>query len=437
MQIALRIVVGLLFLVAMGWNAEYLAADQPTAGAADAPAQEEKSEGSDAAGSSTEKEAPNDEAKSDSDQQADTEEPPVRVSLTRPVMTDEQRAEWASRLRTIYSQPSKRWPPPLVDRSVQWQELEALPEKPVVEVEPERVELGKLLFFEPRLSGSGQMACASCHDPDLNWADGRTVAIGNHRKALKRNAPTIMNVGFGKSHFWDGRAGTLEEQARQVLANPDEMDSSEEVIVDRISKLDGYRQLFQKVYGDETVSIDRVTSAIASFERTIVGGRSAFDKFMRGNTEELSDEAVIGLHLFRTEAHCMNCHFGQNFSDELYHDVGLSYYGRKYEDLGRFEITKEIGDVGRFKTPSLRNVAKTGPYMHNGLFPLDGVLNMYNAGMPTLRRKPHQLEDERFPVKSPLLHPLYFNRQDLAALKSFLESLSEPTFRIRPPELPQ
>lgn len=366
----------------------------------------------------------------------------ARNHSARPAMNDEQRADWAARLREVYQLPPSKWPPPLVHLSVDWKELEPLPApklppaKPTADEQAEldRAELGKRLFFEPKLSGSGQMACASCHDPDLAWADGRTVAFGNERKALRRNSPSIMNVGLNHAFFWDGRATTLEEQAKQVLLNPDEMDSSEEIVVDRLTESPDYRQRFGRVFGDETITLDRVARALAAFEKTIVGGRSDFDKFLRGQRDALSDEAVIGLHLFRTEGRCINCHHGVNFTDNQLHDVGLSYYGRKYEDLGHYQISKQPQDVGKFKTPSLRNVANTKPYMHNGLFPLEGVLNMYNAGMPTLRRKPHQEADPLFPTKSHLLEPLYLNRQDLLALKAFLESLSEPPLRVRPPE---
>jgi cytochrome c peroxidase len=369
-----------------------------------------------------------------------TGEAPVRLTLVRPPMTAEQRHDWASRLREIYSLPPSKWPPPLVDGSVKPEEIGLLPE--VAKTNPETADgkkeaLGKMLFFDPRLSGSGQMACASCHDPELHWADGRSTAIGNHRKTLARNSPSIMNVRFRKSLFWDGRAPNLEDQIQQVLHNPDEMDADPDKVVDGLNKIPEYRELFGKAFGENEITLDRVAEALSAFERTIVGGRSRFDAFLKGRKELLTDESVIGLHLFRTEAHCMNCHSGPTFTDEQFHDVGLSYYQRtKYEDLGRYRISGEAQEVGAFKTPSLRNVANTGPYMHNGLFPLQGVLNLYNAGMPTLRRKPEQQNDPLFPTKSSLLHPLYFNSQDLLALKAFLESLNEPMLRVRSPELP-
>lgn len=364
----------------------------------------------------------------------------VRVSIVRPAMDAAQRKDWADRLRLIYSQEPARWPRPTVDASVKWTELGILPEveHPADNPHsPEKAKLGELLFFDPRLSGSGQMACASCHDPDLAWADGRRTAIGNKRKQLGRNTPSILTAGYGSKYFWDGRAESLEDQAAQVLYNADEMASSAEHVVEQVSAAQAYRDQFKTAFGDDTITLERVCQAIACFERTLARSRSRFDFFVRGNYEVLSDEALIGLHLFRTDAKCMNCHHGPNFSDNEFHDLGLSYYGRKFEDLGRHNQTAEPRDVGRFKTPTLRNVANTGPYMHNGLFPLQGVLNLYNAGMPTLRRKPNQMEDPFFPTKSPLLEPLSLNRQDLDALKAFLESLSEPTRRLHLPVLPE
>ncbi len=293
--------------------------------------------------------------------------------------------------------------------------------------------LGQKLFFEAGLSGSGQMACASCHDPDLAFADGRTVSFGHARKELKRNAPTVLNVGLNRTLFWDGRADSLEEQARDVINNQDEMRSSAESVNERLRRLPGYTNEFAAAFGTPEITLGRVVQAIATFERTVTSRGNAFDSFLRGDTNALSDSALRGLHLFRTTARCINCHHGPNFTDGRLHNEGLAYYGRKYEDLGRYAVTKDPQDVGRFKTPSLRNIARTGPYMHNGLFDLEGVLNMYNAGMPSVRRKPEQKNDPLFPVKSPLLQPLGLNKQDLADLKAFLESLTETRVRMRPP----
>ncbi|MGA0061064.1 MAG: cytochrome-c peroxidase, partial [Planctomycetota bacterium] len=165
-------------------------------------------------------------------------------------------------------------------------------------------------------------------------------------------------------------------------------------------------------------------------------GSAAFDRFLAGEAEARDDAAVRGLHLFRTKARCANCHHGPLLTDFGFHDLGLSYYGRKFEDLGRYRVTGDPADVGRFKTPSLRNVARTAPYMHNGLFALDGVLNMYSAGMATLRRKPEQADDPLFPTKSPLLKELDLDAGEKADVIAFLEALTERRRRVRPPEMP-
>ncbi|MEX1223895.1 MAG: cytochrome c peroxidase, partial [Pirellulales bacterium] len=329
----------------------------------------------------------------------------------RPEASPQQRAANAAELRAIYSRPSAEWPPPQVDGGVEWRELGLLPaEVPSPENNPwtaEKAELGRQLFFDPRLSGSGQIACASCHDPDLHWADGRTVSFGHSRKPLRRNAPAIMNAGLSTPLFWDGRAASLEEQAKRVLLNPDEMQSSAEQVRKLIAATPEYEQALQQAFCVDEPGIDEVSAAIASFERTIVGGRSAFDAFLKGKTDALSDEAVLGLDVFRTKARCMNCHHGPTLSDGQLHNLGLSYYGRTLEDLGQYAATNKPEHVGRFKTPTLRNVTNTAPYMHNGLFPLRGVLNLYNAGMPTLLPKPEQEHDPLFPrEKSPHLKPL-------------------------------
>ncbi|TWT29756.1 Cytochrome c551 peroxidase precursor [Posidoniimonas corsicana] len=351
----------------------------------------------------------------------------------------EERGQHLARLRAAYTRSPAEWPAPQVDPGVAWRELGLLPTPPQVErgsVEDTRIQLGKRLFFDPQLSSSGQIACASCHDPDLSWGDGRTVSFGHGRTPLKRNAPSLLNVGQADRLFWDGRARSLEQQVELVMLNPNEMHASEEETVRRLRSVPGYVQAFAAAYPGRPISLATLATAIAEFERSLVGGRSRFDIFLKGRPEVLSDDALVGLDLFRTDARCMNCHHGPTLSDNRLHDVGLSYYGRKFQDLGAFEQTRRIEDVGRFKTPSLRNVTRSGPWMHNGLFTsLDGVLNMYNAGMPHLYPKnAEQLDDPFFPHKSKHLRPLGLNKQDKADLIAFLESLAEPPRRVRPPE---
>ena len=343
-------------------------------------------------------------------------------------------------LRAAYLKPPAEWPKPTIDAEAKFTELGLLPPMEHPADNPfsqEKADLGKQLFFDPRLSGSQQIACASCHDPDLAWADGRTAAFGHGRQVGQRNTPTVMNSGYSKSQFWDGRVYSLESQARMPIVNEIEMHSSPDAIAAAINAIPGYRSQFKAIFGVDEVSFDEIAKAIACFERTIVGGRSDFDKFLKGDADALSDAAVRGLHIFRTTGRCLNCHNGPALSDNEFHNIGLTYYGRKYEDLGRYKVTKNPADVGKFKTPSLRNVTKTAPYMHNGFFELDGVINMYNGGGPNVQPKDEaQKNDPNFPVKSPMVRKLNLSARDRADLKAFLESLEEPKLRVRPPELP-
>ena len=356
----------------------------------------------------------------------------------RPERTATERDVEAQRLREIYSSDRSRWPPPMIDPGIEWREIGPLP----IVVHPEsnplspaKVTLGKTLFFDARLSSSGKLACASCHEPNLGWADGRTVSQPL-RPAPARNAPTIRNAAFHGLLFWDGRAESLEQQVEQALTNPHDMGASAEHVVGLVSGIPRYRARFEEAFPNEPVTFAALAKAIACFERTIVGGRSRFDEFVAGDAAALTDAELIGLDLFRREARCTNCHHGPVFSDGRFHDLGLSFYGRSREDRGRHAVTGDPKDVGRFRTPTLRDVTRTTPLTHTGMFELSGVLNMYNAGMVTLKRQDFQRDDPLFPVKSPHLKPLNLNQQDLADLAAFLGTLEEPRHRMMPPDLP-
>lgn len=356
----------------------------------------------------------------------------VQPPTSRPLSRDEA-DRVAAELRQAYARPSDQWPAAQVDGSVLPVELGPLPEPLHPEDNPyskEKADLGRELFFETKLSGSGQFSCGSCHHPEQGWADGTSLSFGHNGQTAKRNAPSVQNAAFKRHFFWDGRAKTLEDQVLVPLTDEKEMHGDLAVAVERLDQTKTYPKRFKAAFGDETIDAGRIQHAIACFERTLVGGRSKFDAFLRGRPAALEDDAVRGLHLFRTKAGCMNCHSGPTMSDNQFHNIGLSYYGRKFQDLGRYEVTKKPEDVGAFLTPSLRNLERTAPYMHNGLFELDGVLNLYNAGMPTLRRKPHQENDPLFPTKSLLLKPLRLNKQEIADLKAFLISLTEPRQRV-------
>lgn len=366
---------------------------------------------------------------------------PVGSALAEEAPSREDREAFLKWVRETYQKPAADWPKPVLDEGIAHRELgtpgpvPAPVENPVTE---EKAKLGMSLFFDPRLSGSRQTSCASCHDPELGWADGRSRALGVFTETLGRNTPGLIGVGYMKSHFWDGRASTLEDQARAVLLNPKEMAAEPAVVEDRLAQENQfYGPLFQSAFGDSTITFDRVVMALATFQRGLKVGRSDFDKFLAGRHDSLSDDALAGLHLFRTEARCMNCHNGPEFSDHQFHNVGLTYYGRELFDPGRHKLTEKPEDMGKFRTPSLRNVGRTGPWMHNGLFPgLDGVLRMYNAGMPRPKRKSGQENDPNFPVTSPHLQALELSDRDLQDLEAFLLSLNEPTQRVLNPPFP-
>jgi cytochrome c peroxidase len=370
--------------------------------------------------------------------------PPSRIARAaglppRPERTAEQRSAQAASLRRHYQPDPATWPAPLVAPGVEWRELGPLPvvdhpaDNPFSE---QKAALGRVLFHDPRLSRGGTLACVSCHEPNLAWADGRIVAEPPGRKP-RRNTPSIMNAAFEPRLFWDGRAANLEDQVAEALTNAAEMAARPEKVEQLLSGSPGYRRLFAAAFPDGTITFPRVVAAVACFERTVVGGESRFDDFLRGKAAALTDAEVLGLDLFRREARCLTCHHGPTLSDGRFHNLGLSYYARPHEDLGRHTITHAPADTGLFRTPGLRNVTRTGPYMHNGMFDLEGVLRMYNAGMVTAKRHAHQLDDPLFPVKSPLLQPLGLNRQDLDDLAAFLAALEEPRNHPRPPELPE
>lgn len=363
----------------------------------------------------------------------------VPAGADEPTAAHADRAALARQLRAAYAQPPASWPAPEIDPGVAWEELGLLPPVAHPDTNPfshAKVELGQTLFFDPRLSASGQMACVTCHEPGLGWADGRVVSQP-HGPGPLRNSPSIRNAAFASTLFWDGRATSLEDQARSAFTNPAEMAANPEAVVRFLAGSPGYGQLFAAAFPDEPISFAGVVAAVACFERTIVGGRSRFDAFLRGDTAALSDAEILGLDLFRRKARCLNCHHGPTLSDGRFHDLGLSYYSRSKEDLGRHVVSQAATDVGRFRTPSLRDVTQTGPLMHNGLFELDGVLNMYNAGMVTLKRQAYQRDDPLFPVKSPHLRPLRLTPKERADLAAFLESLAEPRRRFLHPALPE
>ena len=297
------------------------------------------------------------------------------------------------------------------------------PENPLT---PEKIALGKQLYFDQRLSRDNTVACASCHNPRFGYADGQPVSTGLEGQKGGRSAPTIVNRAFSKEQFWDGRAADLEDQAKGPIANPIEMGFTHVEVVKRLSGIKGYRDQFKKVFGTEDVTIDHVAQAIAAFERTVLSGNSPFDRFEAGDTTALSPAAQRGLALFRGKTNCFRCHAGFNFTDESYRNIGVGMDQPK-PDLGRFEVTGREEDRGAFKTSTLRDIALTAPYLHDGSAQtLEDVVEFYDRG------------GIKNPQLAPEIKPLGLTAQEKADLVEFMKALTgEIALEVLAPELPQ
>jgi cytochrome c peroxidase len=289
-----------------------------------------------------------------------------------------------------------------------------------------KVELGKQLYFDPRLSCDDTLSCASCHDPKKGWSNGEAFATGFRSQVGGRSAPTIINAAYSDLQFWDGRAHRLEGQALGPIANPIEMNHPIEECVTKLNKIQGYRDQFRKVF-DSDVTPENVAKAIAAFERTVLSGNAPYDRFKAGDKAALSDAAQKGMKIFFGKGHCSACHVGANFSDQAFHNIGVGFDKEKL-DLGRHEVTKVEGDKGSFKTPTLREIARSAPYMHDGRFKtLEQVVDYYDKGC----HPNPQLDEEIFELK---LTPA-----EKADLITFLkEGLASPDYPdIAPPTLPE
>jgi cytochrome c peroxidase len=296
-------------------------------------------------------------------------------------------------------------------------------------------DLGKMLFFDPRLSVSGQIACASCHEPQLGWGDGKRVANGHDRKTGNRNSMSLLNVGFYKTYFWDGRAHSLEDQARFPVKDHLEMNLEVKTMEKKIKSYKGYEPLFEKAFGSKEINLDKIFKAIATFERSIVSPPSRFDNFIKGKAEVLKDEEILGLHLFRTKAGCINCHNTPFFSDNKFHNDGQTLFASESEDLGRYNVTGKIEDVGKFKTPSLRETSNTGPWMHHGNFPsLKDVVFFYDKGNPSPIQKKYKGDrDSLLPKTDLMLKKLNLTKKEVEALVAFMQSITTTPARLNPP----
>lgn len=335
-------------------------------------------------------------------------------------------------LRTLYRDVREGWPAPVIDAGETWREWGPIPGPascPQKEAQEDatridRVNLGARLFFDGRLSRKSEISCASCHQPQKAFTDGRPLAVGEDGLMGKRRTPTLFAAPFSPRLFWDGRATSLRELVAGPISNPAEMNHDIDAAAARLEASSDYPAQFQRVFGKPqegaSVTADRLARALAAYLASLRPVPTAFDALVAGGTSALSDQALIGMHLFRTKARCINCHNGALLTDNRFHNIGLSYYGRRLQDLGRFEYTRDPADLGAFRTPSLRNVSLAGPWMHNGVFPnLKGLLRMYSAGMPA----DTETQGPLVPRKSDRIRKLDLTPEDIEALEAFLRTL--------------
>ena len=316
-----------------------------------------------------------------------------------------------------------------------------------------KVELGKQLYFEPRVSKDGTVSCASCHDPAKGWTDNHKTSTGIKGQVGGRNAPTVLNTVYGRTMFWDGRAPSLEAQAQGPIQNKIEMgDQSYKEIIERLRGISGYKEQFLKVFGTD-VTLDGMAKAIAAFERTALSGNSAFDKYNTGDPEKpetfkaLTEVQKRGMVLFGLrlndedpfkvdaallkKANCTACHAGANFTDEQFHNIGIGFDEKagKLADLGRWEISpigaKAQAEKGAFKTPTIRDITRTGPYMHDGSEKtLAEIVEYYNKGG---NKNPNLDAD---------MKPLNLTDQEKADLVEFMKALTGEVIAVALPTLP-
>jgi cytochrome c peroxidase len=305
-----------------------------------------------------------------------------------------------------------------------WLRPSAVPFPPDNAPNAARIELGKILFFDPRLSGSGFLSCATCHNPGMGWSDGLPTGIGHEFKKLGRATPTVLNAVYQPLLMWDGRKPNLEAQALGPIESAAEMNMPLDELVKRLSAINGYSPLFHKAYPGEGITKETVGKALASFERTIVSTDAPFDHWRKGSRKAMSESAVRGFELFQNKAACVKCHQGFNFSDNGFHNIGVRSLGDS-EDEGRFAHRKVKILKGAFKTPTLRDIELTAPYMHNGMYnTLEEVVDHYDRGGDTKTNL------------SPNMTPLGLSEQEKKDLVAFMKSLTGPALRVEIPRLP-
>ncbi|HVO77028.1 MAG TPA: cytochrome c peroxidase, partial [Candidatus Bathyarchaeia archaeon] len=307
--------------------------------------------------------------------------------------------------------------PPLTEASAFWLgpvKLGVLPPPPVPPGNPQterKILLGKQLYFDTRLSKDNTISCATCHSPKLGWSDEGPTSKGIAGQRGGRRAPPASNSAYNPLQFWDGRSASLAEQSKGPIQNPIEMGNTHEVMIRTVGDIPGYVEEFKEVFGTTPITIDQVADAIAAFERTIVTTDSPFDRFVQGDEAALTCLEKKGLEIFNGKGHCTCCHWGPNFTDGRFHNLGVPPTDPAKPDYGRSEITKNPADKGAFKTPTLRDVGLRAPYLHTGgEKTLEDVIVFYNKG--------GGLED---PNLDPMMVPLGLSTNEINALVAFLK----------------
>ncbi len=301
--------------------------------------------------------------------------------------------------------------------------LSELPEPPT----PARVALGRHLFFDKRLSIDNTVSCATCHRPENAFSEPTPVSTGVKGQKGGRKSPSFVNLAWTlyPHFFWDGRAASLEEQAKGPIANPIEMGNTHENAVKTIAGIKGYEPFFKSAFGSAEVTIDKIAKAIADYERTRMSGNSPFDKWQAGDMKAVSAQVKKGHELFFGKARCNQCHLGQNFTDNLFHNLGVGWdkKAKKHKDSGRIVVSKKPEDEGAFKTPTIRDISKHAPYMHDGsMKTLREVVQHYNKG------------GNKNPTLSPKIEPLKLTNKEVDAIVAFMQALDGEGYQDKAPE---
>lgn len=281
-------------------------------------------------------------------------------------------------------------------------------------------ELGELLFFDPILSSTNKISCASCHIPEFAFSDTTSFSKGVDGKIGTRNTPSAMNQAARNLFFHDGRAQSLEEQAIGPIENPVEMNMPIYELIKKINASEFYVTQFKKLY-NEKPSKENLSNAIALYERTLETSNSPFDNYMNGDETAINEAAKRGQLIFNEKGKCFDCHFGPDFTGDEFRNIGL-YNGKELNDVGRFEVTKDSADIGKFKVPGLRNIAVTAPYMHNGMFhTLEEVIEYYT--------NPSLFVKNSINTDTLISKPTLLTNEEKLDLLSFLHTLTDKRFK--------